>query len=73
MSNFEQILSILTFASQVIVGFGVPILTYYIRKLEKNTNSMREQLVEAAKRLGVETGVAQEKDRVKKEKDDAGE
>lgn len=61
-------LTLVLILTQIVVTVCVPFITYYMRKLEKNTNSMREQLVEATARLGIAAGIKQEKERAEKEK-----
>lgn len=52
-----------------VVTLSLPFIAYWIRRLEKNTNSIKDALVEVTgrekKAEGVLEGVQQEKDRVK--------
>ena len=48
-----------------LITLAVTVVEYYMRRLEKNTNSIKDELVAATLALGIKTGRAQVHDEQK--------
>lgn len=59
----SQWVAIVTVVTGAIVTLGMPLVLMWIRKLEKNTNAMREAMVNNAKKTGHQEGVEEQKDK----------
>jgi hypothetical protein len=54
--NGQDIVQIVTIIAGFITTVSVPFIAYYIRRLEKNTNSMKDELVKSAEIIGKAAG-----------------